>query len=357
MVDKVFLKQSRPLLDVETPVFRSMKFPTRDESKAIFGPNTDSSRSTPLVYQELAYSESEENNAVELVLQAGCDLELGYEGVAILELIAHMAYNSAFHQLRTVEQLGYIVSAFARKSAGGSWALSTVVQSSVAEPTKLEERMEAWLELFQKELEEMDPDDMAAEAGGVVAQLLERDTRLSQEVGGAWSEIMATEGLSDALKNPPFDRLERIAEELLVQDDDEDDDSEDDDSETETTVVNGEDGVNVDPTSSKALPSKRQSAVELKQKVLRFFTLYLAKDSPNRRSMSSRVYSQKFQEQYEQDLGKPGILSDYGEIFDLKQYMSTWPTVPYWAIRTNNKEETGSDNVNGNDEKTTETTR
>ena len=97
------------------------------------------SRSTPLVYQELAFSESEENNAVEFILQAGCDFELGYEGVAILELIAHMAYNSAFNQLRTIEQLGYIVSSFARKSAGGSWALSTVVQSSVAEPTKLEE--------------------------------------------------------------------------------------------------------------------------------------------------------------------------------------------------------------------------
>lgn len=308
-MDKVFLKQSRPLLDVETPILRSLKFPTVEESKAIFGP-TDDSRSTPLVYQELSYNESEENNAVELVLQAGCDFELGYEGVAILELISHMAYNSAFNQLRTVEQLGYLVSAFARKSAGGSWALSAVVQSSVAEPAKLEERIEAWLVQYRAELEAMDAEDIAMEASAVVAQLMERDTKLSQEVGRAWSEIMLTESLSDALKTPPFDRLERVSEQLVVVSDY---DSESEDSEDET--------------------APKQTAEELKSKVLNFFYKYFAKESPSRRAMSSRVYSQNFKDSYEKGLGQPGILSEYAGIFDLKQYMSTWPTAPYWAAK------------------------
>lgn len=292
MIDDNFLKKSTPLLDVETPTFRSMKFPTRSEAVSIFGPIAD--KSIPLIYQDVAYSESEENNAVELVLQAGCDYELGYEGVAILELISHMAYNSAFNKLRTEEQLGYIVSSGSRKSAGGSWALSTVVQSSIAEPSVLEERVEAWLVFFREELHQMDPESIATEAGAVVAQLMERDTKLSQEVGRVWTEIMLTESLSDQMKEPSFDRLERLAEELIVDD-------------------NGS-----------------QSAAELKQKVLNFFDKYFAADSPERRALSSRVYSQKYKAAYEEGVGKPGILSDYADIFHLKQFLSTWPVVPYF---------------------------
>jgi hypothetical protein len=94
--------------------------------------------------------------------------------------------------------------------------------------------------------------------------LLERDTKLSQEVGRVWTEIMLTETLSDQLKEPSFDRLELLAEELIVND-------------------NGS-----------------QSAVELKQKVLNFFDKYFAADSPERRAMSSRVYSQKNKAAYEE---------------------------------------------------------
>ena len=46
----------------------------------------------------------------------------------------------------------------------------------------------------------MDAEDIATEAGAVVAQLMERDTKLSQEVGRAWSDIMLTESLSEPLK-------------------------------------------------------------------------------------------------------------------------------------------------------------
>jgi hypothetical protein len=295
VIDDNFLKKSTPLLDVEIPTFRSMKFPTRAEAVSMFGPVVKD-KSIPLIYQELAYSEEEENNAVELVLQASCDYELGYEGVAILELVSHMAYNSAYNKLRTEEQLGYIVSSGARKSAGGAWVLSTVVQSSVAEPSVLEDRMEAWLVSFRQELEEMDPESYATEAGAVVAQLLERDTKMSQEVGRVWTEIMMTESLSDQMKKPAFDRLELLAEELAVDDDEE-----------------------------------HQSAVELKRKVLNFFDKHFAADSPARRAVSSRVFSQKNKAAYKEGVGKPGILSDHAEIFHLKQFLSTWPVVPYWV--------------------------
>jgi hypothetical protein len=79
-----------------------MKLPTKEEAQNIFGTEWLAD-SIPIKYQELAYSSSEENNAVELTLQAGSDLSLGYEGIGILDLIGHIAYSSAYNQLRTRE--------------------------------------------------------------------------------------------------------------------------------------------------------------------------------------------------------------------------------------------------------------
>jgi insulysin len=178
-----------------------MKLPTRNEAIAIFGSEV-ASDPFPIKYQELAYSSSEENNAVEVTFQAGSDTSLRYEGVGINDLISHLAYNSAYNQLRTKEQLGYIVSAFTRKTAGSAWGLSVVVQSSSASPKILEERIDAWLKTFRQELEEMPAEMIAMEVSGIVSQLLEENTKLAQEVGSFWSEIAATETCNENMSTP-----------------------------------------------------------------------------------------------------------------------------------------------------------
>ena len=83
-------KQSRALEESEIPTFRSMQLPTREEAKHIFGEDVvaTGNRSVPLVYQELAFSPSEENHAIELIIQTGSEIELEYDGVALLELFA-----------------------------------------------------------------------------------------------------------------------------------------------------------------------------------------------------------------------------------------------------------------------------
>jgi len=307
VVDSHFLAPSRPLLDNEVPSFRSMKLPTNAEAIAIFGASV-ADKTSPIVYQEIAYSESEDNSAIELILQAGCDFTLGYEGVAIIDLLSHMAYSSAYNQLRTKEQLGYIVSAYVRKTTGGGWGLSVVVQSSVSTPLVLEERCEAWLKQFRTELEEMSAESMSREAEAVVGQLLERDTKLSQEVGRFWGEIMNAEGLPAEMRTPSFDRLELVADELLVSEDGDEDD---------LFYTNGK---------------KRKNAVELKQAVLDFFDKHFPFGAPERRAMSARVYSQKDRAEFDANKGKPGVLSSYEEIRNLKQYLETYPTAPYWRI-------------------------
>jgi len=310
VIENHFLKQGVPLSDDEAPKFRSLKIPTKEEAIQIFGPDdAESTSKASVIVEEVAYSENEENNAIDFCLQAGCEHELGYEGIAILELIGHIAYTSAYQKLRTEEQLGYIVSAFPRKIMGGGQGLSVVVQSSSTLPATLEERCEAWLESFHKELIEMPEDQIAMEAAGVVAQLLERDTNLSDQVSSTWGEILLTETVNSMkLKTPAFDRLERLAQVLMLEENEDDDDDE--------------------MTLDKDVP--RKTAAELKQLMIQMFEKYFLATSPERRVVSFRVYSQKGKSIYEANKGKSGVLSSYDDSRHLKQYLSSWPSAPYW---------------------------
>lgn len=152
----------------------------------------------------------------------------------------------------------------------------------------------------------MDPDLMAMEARAVVVQLLEDDTKLSQEVGSWWNEITATETNHENMTTPAFDRIERLADEL-------------------------------NPSSPglkdvTLIGNRRKTPAELKARVLEFFDRYYAADSPERRIMSSRVFSQSARDEYEQSLSKRNVFSSYSDMRFLKQHLSTWPVVPYWRI-------------------------
>ena len=302
-------KQSRPLMESEIPTFRSMQLPTREQAMHIFGEDvmTTGNRSVPLVYQELAYSASEENNAIEYIIQTGSELDLEYNGLALLELFTYISYNSAYNQLRTIEQLGYIVSAFTRRLSGGGWAFSVVVQSSVALPEVLEERVEAWIKQFRTEISEMDPSRLAMEAAAIVSQLKERDTKLSQEVNAVWGEIVNTETYSNKLREPAFDRLDRIADELVL--------------------IGGSTGK---PSAKTLNGNERMTPEVLKARLLNFMDKYVSATALERRAMSARVYNQQAKEAYDANINKPGILSDFSHIRHLKQFLSSWPLAPYW---------------------------
>lgn len=96
-----------------------------------------------------------------------------------MEFINTLGYTSAFQQLRTREQLGYMVYTQLERGPSGkvsppSWdgsggggangegmhpggplAWSVVVQSNDKSPAELEERVEAWIAAFRDELAEM----------------------------------------------------------------------------------------------------------------------------------------------------------------------------------------------------------
>jgi len=305
VINRVFVEKSRPLNFAESLSFRSMKLPTIAEAKHVFG-SEFTNELIPVKYQELASSPSEENNAVEMTFQFGSESSLGYEGIGILNFISHLAYSSAYNQLRTKEQLGYIVSVYTRKTAGGTWGLTVVVQSSSKSPKYLEERIEAWLETFRTELEDKSTEAYATEARGVVVQLLEEDTKLSSEVGTWWSEISGTEINHERMSKPAFDRLEKLADEL-------------------NPIAN-----NVSNTT--LCGSQRKSPKELKERVMDIFNQFCMSDSPDRRVLSSRVFSHASKAEYEESLREPGVLSSYSDMQYLKEFLPTWPKVPYWRI-------------------------
>lgn len=299
VIQRHFLRK-RPLLDDEVPRFKSLVLPTKHEAETFIF-KSEISAKVPLVYQAVAHSDSEENNSVELMMQTASNHELGYEGLAIQELISSIAYNSAFNQLRTKEQLGYIVSAFGKKIAGGGNAFCVVVQSSSTLPPAIEESCLKWIEQFRSELEDMTEDRLLMEVNAVRASLLEKDIKLSEEIGSVWNEILSTMSHSHHFKNPVFDRLERFAGVLTI-----------------------------DKNSENESISRIKSVAQLKQKVLEFYDTYFMPHSPQRRIISSRVYNHKSKGAFEADVGKPGYISSYNEARKIKQQLSSFPTAPYW---------------------------
>jgi insulysin len=157
----------------------------------------------------------EPNSAVEMFLPVG-DLE-GYHAdmdtresskigtESLLELMAHIISEPAFDQLRTKEQLGYIVHT-ATKKVGHLCGLQVIVQSSHKDPTYLDARIEDFLVGFRVKLGAFTDEELQTNIQAVVEKLLEKPKNLDQESSRYWEEIKSASYL--------FDRKARLAKYL-----------------------------------------------------------------------------------------------------------------------------------------------
>lgn len=122
----------------------------------------------------------------------------------MLSLLVHLIHEPAFDQLRTQEQLGYVVSTGTRIAAS-AMALGIKIQSTRA-PWFLEERVEAFLEHFHDTLAEMSLEDFEVKKDGLIVKLLERPKNLYEETVSFWGQVR--EGYYDFLRSMSLSRVE-----------------------------------------------------------------------------------------------------------------------------------------------------
>ncbi|KAA8494009.1 Insulin-degrading enzyme [Porphyridium purpureum] len=165
------------------------------------------------VFRQKGSNSEDKNSAIELYFQIP---ESNTRVDVLLELLAEMINKPCFHQLRTVEQLGYMVfSGISRVET--SQGLRIIIQSTVKSPDKLDERIESFLTQFREsELETMSDENMKRYVDSLIAVKLEPEKRLTQQTNAWWAEIGDREYLYDR-KFTEGDMLREVTKAELVQ--------------------------------------------------------------------------------------------------------------------------------------------
>ena len=107
---------------------------------------------------------------------------------AKLQLFAQIASEPAYDQLRTKEQLGYIVSSHATQTTG-STGFMVIVQSE-KDPIFVETRIEAFLDGLKSHIEEMSEEDFEKNKQSLITKKEETPKNLGEETGRFLSNIM-----------------------------------------------------------------------------------------------------------------------------------------------------------------------
>jgi secreted Zn-dependent insulinase-like peptidase len=126
-----------------------------------------------------------EDSAVTLYLQ-GLDTDLGTR--AAYMLLGEMLSSPFYNELRTEQQLGYVVfaSSIPLLNVPG---LALVVQSPVADPLTLEQKMEQFLRDIKPLFSQLDASSLAEVKASTLSRLLQKETSLSQRSGRYWQEL------------------------------------------------------------------------------------------------------------------------------------------------------------------------
>lgn len=125
------------------------------------------------------------NSAVELYYQAG---PKSTKQTVVLDMIQQIIEKPFYHQLRTIEQLGYLVWSGARVSNKVE-GLYFIIQSGVKDPVYLQDRIEMFLAGFRQEIKRLKPEEFEAFREALIAKRMEEPKNLAEETFRFWSEI------------------------------------------------------------------------------------------------------------------------------------------------------------------------
>jgi len=157
------------------------------------------------VYRFEEFNPENTNSCLEVIYQMG---PLALVDNALLALVHHLIKEPAFNELRTEEQLGYLVHTSISTSGDDIKGLLVMIQSDAFDPLHLDKRVEAFLERFRTTLVHMTIDDFKTNVDAVVKNFLEQNKNLGEESTRYWDAITK--------RNYMFHKYQRIAEYVKV---------------------------------------------------------------------------------------------------------------------------------------------
>ncbi|TYZ68148.1 hypothetical protein PybrP1_009901 [[Pythium] brassicae (nom. inval.)] len=151
------------------PVAASQRYWTARQTKLPAG--------TECILQKLDPNPENANCAIDLVYQVGAETPL--ERVK-LALFSQIVQEPLFSQLRTTEQLGYTVFSTPGRSSGVQF-FRIIVQSNVASPAFLEQRVDAFWQSFRRVLAAIDDAHFERHVQAIVKEYTERPKSQEEE--------------------------------------------------------------------------------------------------------------------------------------------------------------------------------
>jgi insulysin len=137
------------------------------------------------IFQHTLADPANVNHAIEYYLQVGSGTDRKLR--AMVGLFSQMTSEPAFDQLRTKEQLGYIVFSGSRTSS--TMIGYMVLVQSERTPDYLESRVNAFLLKFGKDLEKMATEEFESHKRSLINKRLEKLKNLESETGRFWGHI------------------------------------------------------------------------------------------------------------------------------------------------------------------------
>jgi insulysin len=123
------------------------------------------------VYRFQEFNETNTNSSVKVLYQIG-SMDLSTN--ATLAFLNHLIKEPAFNELRTEEQLGYIVHTSVDTAGDDIKGLLFLIQSDAFDPIHLDSRVEAFLERFRSKIVDMSSEDFQINVDAVVKYFLEK---------------------------------------------------------------------------------------------------------------------------------------------------------------------------------------
>ncbi|QDZ21486.1 insulinase-like metalloprotease [Chloropicon primus] len=160
-------------------------------TRAIFGSQFPEKRVVQLeggrdyVYSQPVGNEEEENGAVNIMFQIGRD---SFKRNTLMQLWVQIAERAAFHTLRSVEQIGYIVCVMGWDSHQVK-NVYFILQSSSHHPSSIDASVEKFLVSFKTRLAEMEEKEFEDQKSSLEQVKLEKLKSLGQESKRYWKEI------------------------------------------------------------------------------------------------------------------------------------------------------------------------